>query len=76
MILDKITEKVLHMIDGEGFKQEGAFNLRETESPSATGTVSMSRSVKKKTGRELTFILTRIQMGRRYTFRWLSPPPE
>ena len=29
MILDKITEKVLHMIDGEGFKQEGAFNLRE-----------------------------------------------
>lgn len=29
MILDKITEKVLQMIDGEGFKQEGAFNLRE-----------------------------------------------
>ena len=29
MMLDKITEKVLRMIDGEGFKQEGAFNLRE-----------------------------------------------
>lgn len=29
MILDKITEKVLQMIDGEGFKQEGAFNLRQ-----------------------------------------------
>lgn len=29
MILDKITEKVLRMIDGEGFRQEGAFNLRQ-----------------------------------------------
>ena len=29
MILDKITEKVLHMIDGEGFKQEGAFRSEE-----------------------------------------------
>lgn len=29
MLLDKITEKVLSMIDGQGFKQEGAYNLRQ-----------------------------------------------
>ncbi len=28
MAFDKITEKVLGMIDGEGFKEEGAYNLR------------------------------------------------
>lgn len=27
-LLDKITEKILQKIDGEGFRQEGAFNLR------------------------------------------------
>lgn len=29
MMLDKITDKVLRVIDGQGFQQEGAFNLRE-----------------------------------------------
>ncbi len=76
MILDKITEKVLHMIDGEGFKQEGAFNLRENGIAVCHGDSEHVKIRKKKTSRELTFILTRIQMGRRYTFRWLSPPPE
>lgn len=28
MTLDQITEQILKQIDGEGFKQEGAFNLR------------------------------------------------
>ena len=27
-LLDKITEKILRQIDGAGFQQEGAFNLR------------------------------------------------
>ena len=27
-LLDKITEKILRQIDGEGFQQKGAFNLR------------------------------------------------
>ena len=27
-LLDKITEKILRQIDGEGFRQKGAFNLR------------------------------------------------
>ena len=28
MAFDKITEKVLGIIDGEGFKEEGAYNVR------------------------------------------------
>lgn len=27
-LLDRITEKILKQIDGAGFKQEGAYNLR------------------------------------------------
>ena len=75
-MLDKITEKVLRMIDGEGFKQEGAFNLRENGISICHGDSEHVKIRKKRTGRELISILIKIRTERRYTFRLLFPVPE
>ena len=45
--IDKITEGVLNRIDGEGFKQEGAFNLRANGTSLCHGDTENIKIVKK-----------------------------
>ena len=47
-LLDKITEKILQQIDGSGFQQKGAYNLRIMVLPCVMVTASILRSKKKE----------------------------
>ena len=51
-VLDRITEKILRQIDGAGFEQKGAFNLRHNGIALCHGD---SEHVKIKKNRELIF---------------------
>ncbi len=51
MAFDKITEKVLGIIDGEGFKEEGAYNLRYNGTAICRGD-SENIKIKKKEDRQ------------------------
>lgn len=54
-LLDKITEKILRQIDGAGFEQKGAFNLRHNGIALCHGDSEHIRLRRRKVNRALTF---------------------
>ena len=76
MILDKITEKVLHVIDSEGFRQEGAFNLRENGIAVCHGDSEHVKIRKKEDRQGIDIYIDKDTNGKPYTSRLLSQHPE
>ncbi len=76
MILDKITEKVLHMIDGEGFKQEGAFNLRENGIAVCHGDSEHVKIRKKEDKQGIDIYIDKNTNGETVHIPVVVPPPE
>ena len=66
--LDEITKKILEQIDGSGFQQKGAFNLRHNGVALCHGD---SEHIKRKKSQELTSILTeRLEESRYISRSW------
>ena len=68
-LLDKITEKILQQIDGSGFQQKGAYNLRHNGVALWHGDSEHIKIKKRKISLESIFTLMGIPEGNRCTFR-------